>query len=180
MRKKYFFLDNSFVINYFELEIFNIKHTNMKTTKKYGKKQDLALSMWVKLARAYTTFSKKSLENIRSFHLTEPQFGVLESLGHLGSMTIGTLCSKQLVSGGNMTLVVDNLEKQGLVERIYNKEDRRTIIVQLTKKGKALFNEVFSQHAKHIEKLASVLTDKDQEELSKLLKKLGTSLSGTK
>ncbi|MFA6597615.1 MAG: MarR family transcriptional regulator [Ignavibacteriaceae bacterium] len=152
----------------------------MKTTKKYGKKQDLALSMWVKLARAYTTFSKKSLENIRSFHLTEPQFSVLESLGHLGPMTIGTLCTKQLVSGGNMTLVVDNLEKEGLVQRIYSKEDRRTIIVQLTPKGQLLFNEIFLQHAAHIEKLASVLTEKEQEELARLLKKLGTGLSGTK
>lgn len=152
----------------------------MKTTKKYGKKQDLALTMWVKLARAYTTFSKKSLENIRSFNLTEPQFSVLESLGHLGSMKIGTLCTKQLVSGGNMTLVVDNLEKEGLVERIYNKEDRRTITVQLTSKGLTLFEEIFSQHAKHIEKLASILSEKEQEELAKLLKKLGTGLSGTK
>ena len=152
----------------------------MRTTKKYGKKQDTALSMWVKLARAYTTFSKKSLENIRSFNLTEPQFSVLESLGHLGPMTIGTLCTKQLVSGGNMTLVVDNLEKEGLVERIYNKEDRRTITVQLTSKGLTLFEEIFSQHAKHIEKLASVLSEKEQEELAKLLKKLGTGLSGTK
>lgn len=79
-----------------------------------------------------------------------------------------------------MTLVVDNLEKEGLVERIYNKEDRRTITVQLTSKGLTLFEEIFSQHAKHIEKLASILSEKEQEELAKLLKKLGTGLSGTK
>jgi len=152
----------------------------MKTTKRYGKKQDLALSMWVKLARAYTTFSKRSQENIKEFSLTEPQFSVLESLGHLGPMTIGTLCSKQLVSGGNMTLVVDNLEKEGLAERIYSKEDRRTIIVKLTAKGETLFQKIFAEHAKHIEKLASVLSEKEQEELARLLKKLGTALSGTK
>jgi len=152
----------------------------MKTRKEYGKKQDLALSMWVKLARAYTTFSKKSLENIRSFNLTEPQFSVLESLGHLGPMTIGSLCTKQLVSGGNMTLVVDNLEKEGLAQRVYNKEDRRKITIQLTTKGQKLFEEIFSEHAKHIEKLASVLTEKEQEELARLLKKLGCGLSGTK
>jgi len=173
-------LDKHSKIIYFKFKLFNIKQKNMKTTKKYGKKQDLALSMWVKLARAYTTFSKKSLENIRSFHLTEPQFSVLESLGHLGPLTIGTLCSKQLVSGGNMTLVVDNLEKEQLVQRIYSKEDRRTIIVQLTPKGQLLFDEIFSRHAAHIEKLASILPEKEQEELARLLKKLGTGLSGTK
>jgi len=173
-------LDFSLYGEYFKLKIIKLKNKIMKTTKKYGKKKDLALSLWVKLARAYTTFSKKSLENIRGFHLTEPQFSVLESLGHLGPLTIGTLCAKQLVSGGNMTLVVDNLEKEGLVERIYSKEDRRAIIVQLTAKGRLLFDEIFLKHAAHIEKLASVLTEKEQETLSGLLKKLGTRLSGTK
>jgi MarR family 2-MHQ and catechol resistance regulon transcriptional repressor len=149
----------------------------MKTTKKYGKKADLALSMWVKLARAFTTFGKRSSENIRTFGLTDAQFGALECLGHLGPMTIGELCRKQLVSGGNMTVVVDNLGKLGLVERVHGKEDRRVILVRLTAKGKALFDEVFVKHAAHIAKLASVLTDQEQKELARLLKKLGLSLS---
>lgn len=148
----------------------------MKTTEKYGIKANAALGLWVKLARAFATFSKKSTESIRSFGLTEPQFAVLETLGHLGSMTIGTLCKKQLVSGGNMTLVVDNLEKEGLVRRVHSQDDRRTIIVELTDKGKELFESVFPEHAENITKAASVLTDEEIETLGKLLKKLGTSL----
>jgi MarR family transcriptional regulator, 2-MHQ and catechol-resistance regulon repressor len=148
----------------------------MKTTEKYGKETDLALSMWVKLVRSQSVFAKKSLEDIRRYGLTEPQFGALECLGHLGPMTIGTLCSKQLVSGGNMTLVVDNLEKEGLVERVHSKEDRRTIIVQLTSKGHELFERIFVQHAERIKELASVLSIKEQEQLSILLKKLGFGL----
>lgn len=148
----------------------------MKSTKKYGKKADLALSLWVKLARAYSTVSKKSIENIREFNLTEPQFAALETLGHLGPLTIGTLCTKQLVTGGNMTLVVDNLEKEGLVERIHSKEDRRAIIVQLTPKGKKLFEKIFPEHIKYMVDLISVLSEKEQEELGRLLKKLGTSI----
>jgi MarR family 2-MHQ and catechol resistance regulon transcriptional repressor len=148
----------------------------VKTTKKYGKKADLALSMWVKLARAFATFSKKSSENIRTFGLTEAQFGALECLGHLGAMTIGELCKKQLVSGGNMTVVVDNLEKVGLVERTKSKQDRRTILVRLTTKGKKLFDEIFAGHAHHIATLASVLAEDEQRELGRLLRKLGLAL----
>lgn len=148
----------------------------MKSTKKYGKKIDLALSTWVKLARAYSSFWKKSAENILTFGLTEPQFSVLECLGHLGPMTIGILTSKQLVTGGNMTLVVDNLTKEGLVERIYGQKDRRTIMVQLTDKGQKIFDSIFILHAKRIAEVASVLTDKELEDLGKLLKKLGTSI----
>lgn len=148
----------------------------MKTTEKYGPEADAALSLWVKLARAYLSFAKKSHDSIRSFGLTEPQFAVLETLGHLGPMTIGILCKKQLVSGGNMTLVVDNLEKEGLVHRTHSKNDRRAIIVELTEKGQKLFLETFPKHAEHIVQAASVLSPEEQETLSALLKKLGTNL----
>lgn len=149
----------------------------MKTTRKYGKKADLALSMWVKLARASSTFGKLTQDHIRTFGLTEPQFGVLECLGHLGALTLGELSRKQLVSGGNMTCVVDNLEREGLVERKQSTEDRRVINVQLTAKGKELFEKIFAQHAETVAQLASVLTEQEQTELSTLLKKLGTALS---
>ncbi|MBM4170008.1 MAG: MarR family transcriptional regulator [Ignavibacteria bacterium] len=149
----------------------------MKTTRRYGKKADLALTMWVKLARAATTFGHMTGENIRSFGLTQPQFGALECLGHLGPMTIGELCRKHLVSGGNMTVVVDNLQKEGYVERIPSPTDRRSVLVQLTPKGRKLFESIFSEHARFITSLAGVLSEPEQKELSRLLKKLGTSLA---
>ncbi|MBI3787772.1 MAG: MarR family transcriptional regulator, partial [Ignavibacteriales bacterium] len=131
---------------------------------------------WVKLARAATTFGQLTNENIRSFGLTPPQFGALECLGHLGAMPIGELCKRQLVSGGNMTVVVDNLEKEGLVERIHSKVDRRTIHVQLTAKGQKLFKAIFEEHAQYVTRVASVLTEKEQDDLGRLAKKLGTTL----
>ena len=145
----------------------------MKTTRKYGKRIDTALSMWVKLARAFTTFNRLTAEDIRRYGLTQPQFGTLETLGHLGPMTIGELCRKQLVSGGNMTVVIDNLEKEGLVERAPSKQDRRATLVQLTKRGKRIFDDIFRQHADYVAREASVLTWKEQEDLGHLLKKLG-------
>lgn len=176
-KQKIFLLDSQAIFYYFKIKIFKVYTIIVKTTEKYGKEIDLALSLWVKLVRSQAVFAKKSLEDIRRYGLTEPQFSVLECLGHLGPMPIGTIGLKQLVSGGNMTLVVDNLEKEGLVERIPNKDDRRTIIVQLTKKGQKLFNEIFIQHAEKIRDIASVLSTKEQEQLSALLKKLGHGLA---
>ena len=148
----------------------------MKTTQKYGKRADLALGMWVKMVRATATFGKLTQENIRSFGLTEPQFGIFECLGHLGPLTLGELSRKQLVSGGNVTCVVDNLEKEGLVERTRSPKDRRAIVARLTPKGKTLFNEIFTKHAAFVASTAAVLSEAEQRELSNLLKKLGTSL----
>lgn len=152
----------------------------MKTTKKYGKKADLALSTWVKLARAYASFSKKSNDSIKSFGLTQPQFAVIEVLGHLGPLKVGEICNKMLVSGGNMTLVLDNIEKLGYLERVPSKEDRRAILVQLTAKGHEIFDETFKTHAEHITRLMSVMTAEEQKSLGELLKKLGTAVKELK
>jgi MarR family 2-MHQ and catechol resistance regulon transcriptional repressor len=148
----------------------------MKTTKHYGKKIDLALSLWVKLGRAHDTFSHLAAQKIRTFGITQAQFGVVECLGHLGPMLIGDLTKKHLVSGGNMTVVVNNLEKEGIVERKICAEDRRACTVHLTDKGKRLFKKTFIVQAEYIAQLASVLSENEQEELGILLKKLGTGI----
>jgi len=149
----------------------------MKPKKNYGDKIDLALNTWVKLARAFNSFYKKSTDNIRSSGLTQPQFAVIDVLGHLGALKVGEICNKMLVSGGNMTLVLDNLEKSNLIERIHSKEDRRAIVVRLTANGEKLFSDIFPKHADHVYKLMSVLTPDEQRILGDLLKKLGTSVN---
>ena len=148
----------------------------MKTEKKYGKSKAVALDTWIKLARASATFGKKSDESIRSFGLTSAQFAVIEVLGHLGDLSVGKLCEKMLVTGGNMTLVLDNLEKQNLVVRIPNPTDRRAINISLTPNGKKLFKEIFIKHAANIENTMSVLSESEQIQLGVLLKKLGVGI----
>ncbi len=148
----------------------------MKTTLQYGKDADLALSLWVKLARASSMFGRLSARDIERYGLTQPQFSVLETLGHLGPLTIGELGKKMLVTGGCMTVIIDNLERDGLVERDRSIEDRRVIKVSLTLKGNELFQRIFRQHATRITELASVLTEEEQIRLSDLLKKLGLAL----
>ena len=133
--------------------------------------------MWVKMARAFATFDRLTVEHIRTFGLTQGQFGALECLGHLGPMTAGDLCTKQLVSGGNMTVIVDNLERERLVERVRSRRDRRTITVRLTPKGRKLFEEIFPSHAQYVADLASVLSVREQGTAGRILKKLGCGLA---
>jgi MarR family 2-MHQ and catechol resistance regulon transcriptional repressor len=149
----------------------------MKTTQKYGKKADLALSLWVKLARASDTMAMLTAKDIDRYGVTVPQFGVIETLGHLGPMKIGAMCSKKLMTGGNMTVVIDNLEKMGLIERVKDPEDRRASIIRLTGKGEEKFAEMFPAHAVFVEEnICSSLNETEIEQLSELLKKLGCSL----
>jgi MarR family 2-MHQ and catechol resistance regulon transcriptional repressor len=148
----------------------------MSSTRQYGKRAETALSMWVKLARAFSTLSRLSSDDIRSYGVTPAQFAVLEALGHLGPMSLGDLARKMLVSCGNTTVIVDNLEKEGLLERGTVPNDRRVTVVQLTPKGQKMFHDVFPQHAAAMTELISVLSEKEQVRLGSLLKKLGRAL----
>tara|TARA_B100000809_G_C14842531_1_gene425313 strand:- start:220 stop:495 length:276 start_codon:yes stop_codon:yes gene_type:complete len=89
-------------------------------------------------------------------------------------MKISDLYNKMLYNGGNMTIVLDQLEDKNYLRRINSKEDRRAILIELTDKGGKLYKEICPENEKHIKKLMTVLSDDELNSLSKLLKKLGT------
>lgn len=138
--------------------------------------QERALRLWIALARCYSTFSRAVACKVQEYGLTTPQFGILEALHHLGPLSLGELAEKLLVTGGNVTYVMDRLEDQGLVLRERSPEDRRIIQAKLTKEGKALIADVFPGHGDYVERLASHLDETEQEQMRALLKKLGRAV----
>ncbi len=143
----------------------------------YSEDENRALDLWVKLSRAEAVFSKHAVAHIRSTGLTPSQFAVLECLGHRGKLTLGELSEKMLMSCGNITMVVHNLEKEGWICRERSESDRRVVQVFLSARGQKKFNAIFPEHARHIHSLVAALDIQEQEQLSTLLKKLGLSLS---
>src|SRR5512142_249816 len=97
-----------------------------------------ALDTYIKLSRATNSFEDRVLSHGALGKLTVSQFGVLEALHHLGPMCQGQLSQKLLKSTGNITMVVDNLEKSGFVRRVRSVEDRRMIQIELTPAGNKL------------------------------------------
>jgi MarR family transcriptional regulator, 2-MHQ and catechol-resistance regulon repressor len=134
----------------------------------------LALSTYLKLTRASESLWNRLALGLQRHDLTLSQFGVLEALYHLGSMHQRDLGERILRSSGNMTLVIDNLEKRGLVRRERSVEDRRFIQVHLTEEGARLIRRVFPAHADAITRQLAVLTPEEQRALGNLCRKLGT------
>ena len=140
-----------------------------------------ALQCYVKLMRATATVTARMHRHLSGKKLTVSQFGVLEALYHLGSLCQQEIGNKLLKTGGNITLVIDNLEKRGLVLRKRDTADRRYIRVKLTPSGRALIEEIFPKHIDIAQKVFSPLTNDELKKLGQLLKKLGTtSLNHTK
>ena len=79
-----------------------------------------ALNAFISLTRASDTVGLRIGKELPSHGLTEPQFGVLEALLHLGPLDQHVLGDKLLVSGGNITFIVDKLVKADYVKRIQN------------------------------------------------------------
>jgi len=138
--------------------------------------EERSLRLWVALARSYATFARAVASAVEEYGLTPPQFGVLEALHHLGPLPLGELADKLLVTGGNVTYVMDRLEDRGLVRRERSGEDRRVVEGHLTAEGRRLIADVFPDHVELIDDLAGVLEPAEQEELRRLLKKLGKGI----
>ncbi len=145
----------------------------MKKTYKGNPTELRALSAYVKLMRAAESVTARIHRNLSAIGLTISQLGVLDALYHLGPLSQTEIGKKILKSSGNITMVIDNLEKRGLVRRERGKSDRRYIIVRLTDGGHGLINAIFPPHAAVIAKEMSSLTAAEQEELGHLCRKLG-------
>jgi MarR family 2-MHQ and catechol resistance regulon transcriptional repressor len=154
----------------------NLDDPDGPAPRDWSDSRERALRLWIALARCYTTFSKAVACKVQEYGLTPPQFGIIEALYHLGPMSLGELAEKLLVTGGNITYVMDRLEDQGLVYRERSPQDRRIIQAKLTDRGRALIGDVFPGHGEYVEELIGHLADDEQENLRHLLKKLGHSV----
>ena len=144
----------------------------MGTHYKGTKSAVRALNTYIKLVRAAESVVAR-IHRPSAGDLTVSQFGVLEALHHLGPMYQRKIGTKLLKSGGNVTMVIDNLERRGLVERRRNQEDRRFVSVHLTKAGKKLIEQVFPIRVAAVEEEMKALKPAEQEELGRLCRALG-------
>ncbi len=131
------------------------------------------LDTFIKLTRCTNSLLGRLAERNSIGELTYSQFAVLEALYHIGPMTAGEVSQKILKSGGNLTLVIDNLERDGLVRRERDGKDRRVIHVHLTEAGKGKVEAVLPGHVAALVDEFKVLSAGEQRTLGELCRKLG-------
>lgn len=137
--------------------------------------RDLALKLWVVLARAYGAVRDHAVADQERHDLSEGEFAVLEALYHKGPMLLVEVQRKVLVSSGGITYLVDRLARKGLVERRPCSTDRRASYAALTPAGERLIGEIFPAHADAIAHAVAGLTEAEAREAVKLLRTLGTA-----
>lgn len=135
-----------------------------------------ALDAYIKLMRASESVTSRAHALLLG-ELTLTQFGVLEALYHRGPLSAGELAEKILKSAGNLTLVLANLERDGLVTRVRDQSDARRWIISLSAAGRERIAALFPRVAAALADEFSVLTPAEQAMLAELCKKLGLGRS---
>jgi MarR family transcriptional regulator, 2-MHQ and catechol-resistance regulon repressor len=135
--------------------------------------EKLALATYTKLMRAAESVTARTSRQMAAADLTVSQFGVLEALYHKGPLCQRDIALKILKSTGNMTMVIDNLEKRGLVTRERDAQDRRYLTVHLTPAGNELIAATFTRVAAAITAEIGILHDEEQLLLGRLCRIIG-------
>ncbi len=135
----------------------------------------LDAKMIIGLGRAYRNAHKRSMRIFYDYGLTLPQFTVLEVLYSKGPLTVKEIINKVLSSGGSMTVVIRNLEHQGLVFRRPNPEDRRSYLISISEEGRKLMDEVFPLHMESLGITFSTLTEEEKLQMVSYLKRISAN-----
>jgi MarR family 2-MHQ and catechol resistance regulon transcriptional repressor len=130
------------------------------------------LKIFIAMNRALNLINKTNFKIINKYKLTTPQFAVLEALYHKGDLTVGEVQEKILSTSGTIAVIIRNLEKDNLITRLQDKNDKRKYILNISEKGRLLMDKVFPEIEDNIVSQISVLDEAEQNILLNNLKKL--------
>ena len=133
--------------------------------------QHASLRLWLRLLSCTTRVEDKIRQKLReSFDITLPRFDLMAQLErHPDGLSMGELSRRMMVTGGNITTIVDQLEKEKLVIRVVGVNDRRSFTVKLTQAGKDAFTDMAIAHEAWVADMFEGLSVDQQSQLYTLL-----------
>jgi DNA-binding MarR family transcriptional regulator len=133
-----------------------------------------ALRIWLRLLTCTQLIERRVRSRLREeFATTLPRFDLMAQLDrYRDGLKMNELSRMLMVTGGNVTAIVDQLEKEGLVERLDEPADRRAFRIRLTRAGEKSFAEMARVHEQWVVELLAGLSRRERDELLKLLAKV--------
>ena len=137
------------------------------------------LRLWLRLLTCTTLIEGEVRSRLRErFDVTLPRFDLMAQLERAPQgLQMGELSRRMLVTGGNITGIVDQLERAGLIVRTEDSADRRVYLVKLTKEGRRQFGQMAVEHESWIVKLFSGIPKREQRVLNESLSRLRVQLT---
>ncbi|MGG3663700.1 MarR family winged helix-turn-helix transcriptional regulator [Bacillus gobiensis] len=132
-----------------------------------------SMALYKVFAKAFKSVSEHSIRDSKEHGFNPTEFAVLELLYTRGPQKLQQIGSRLLLVSGNVTYVIDKLERNGFIVREQDQKDKRSVYANLTEKGRAYLDEIYPIHSLRIARAFSGLTQEEQEQLIILLKKAG-------
>ncbi|MDY7223617.1 MarR family transcriptional regulator [Halalkalibacterium halodurans] len=104
---------------------------------------------------------QKGREILTHFPITPPQFVALQWLNEHGDMTIGELSQKMYLACSTTTDLIDRMEKNHLVERVKDQNDRRVVRIHLLERGKTIIEEVIRKRQEYLTDILEKFSDEE-------------------
>ncbi|HUA90173.1 MAG TPA: MarR family transcriptional regulator [Steroidobacteraceae bacterium] len=139
----------------------------------------LAVRLWLRLLSCTNRIEGLVRQNLQAnFQTTLPRFDLMAQLERARQgLKMSELSQRMMVTGGNVTGITDGLEKEGLVVREVDPADRRVFRVRLTPEGQRQFRRMAAEHEQWIIALFAGMSERDKEQLARLLGELKSHLS---
>jgi len=132
--------------------------------------------LWVRLAMTFNVLYQEIKHELNKEHLTVPQLDIITCLTRTKGLSLSELADRLLVTGGNVTGIIDRLERDGYVYRVRDKNDRRIVRALLTEKGFNLYKSFLPRYKDVMQRINAGLTAPERKQLQRLLKKLAHSV----
>ena len=136
-----------------------------------------SILVWRTLKDVWKLWYRQSEKNLSQIGMNNMEYSVLRILSENGTLSMVQIANMTMVTQGWITSIVDKLEERKLVERIRSSDDRRIIMIQITRAGTKMMARARELHVKFVEDSISGLSDAESSDLLALLEKLKSSLS---
>ena len=133
-----------------------------------------SVRLWLRLLACTNLIESRIRQRLQSeFDTTLPRFDLMAQLERApDGLKMGELSRRMMVTGGNVTGIADMLERDGLISREEDPNDRRAYWVKLTREGRKVFAKMAAVHESWIIELFEGLSDADKQLLTRHLGRL--------
>lgn len=136
--------------------------------------KDLAIVADIEKDLRYIAYiiKQKGREILTDYTITPPQFVALQWLFEEGDMTIGELSTRMYLAFSTTTDLIDRMEKNHLVQRVKDKNDRRVVRIHLLEEGERVIEEVIKKRQQSLQEVLKNYSDEEIRELQSILMRL--------
>jgi DNA-binding MarR family transcriptional regulator len=158
---------------WFNIKLLGNMGVERQSVRRGGGLRRHSLLAWLRMWRVVQKVERTAAEHLRAYGLNYAQFDVLAHVGAAEGSKQKELGESLLVTKGNVSHLIDQMERRGLVWR---RQEGRTNRLYLTEEGRQLFEEVVPAHEDLVHQQMSALSEEEQAQLHELLRGLDRSL----